>query len=189
MAIPHPAATSFCRHCHPLSSHSHCCQPMLAFTAPIDAWLLCPSLIHCPLPASLSAAPIIDTFVASLRALRFLICAILFSIAPLPPSMVVIPPSTAFNPRRAPLVLWCGCLSSVLASCCITSHHASTSCLLATPPVILLLTLVVHPDWLLCCCLHLSLRHHLQSTWASNPFYLPPPPPASNFLSPAVDVD
>ncbi len=79
------AAAPVSHHCQPLSSHSCCCQPLLAFTAPIDGWLLHPSLLRCLLPASLSAAPIIDTFVAGRCAVLYLICAILFLIAPLLP--------------------------------------------------------------------------------------------------------
>jgi hypothetical protein len=86
------------RHCQPLPSHSCLCQPLLAFTAFIDGWLLHPSLLHNPLPTLLSATPIIDTFIAGCHAILFLICAILSLIAPLPPSMVVIPPAIAFNP-------------------------------------------------------------------------------------------
>ncbi len=58
-------------------------------SAPINGWLLHPSLLHCPLPAPLFAAPIIDNFVAGHQAVLFLICAILFLIVPFPPSKVV----------------------------------------------------------------------------------------------------
>jgi hypothetical protein len=97
MAIPPPAAAPFCRHCQPLSSHSCRCQPLLAFTAPIDGWLLHPSFLCHPLPALLSATPIIDTFFAGRRAVFFLICTILSLIAPLPPSTAVIHPATALT--------------------------------------------------------------------------------------------
>jgi hypothetical protein len=79
---PSSAAAPFCRHCQPLSSHSCCCQPLLAFAAPINGWLLRPSLLCHPLPAPLSAAPIIDTFFAGRRAVLFLICAVLFLLPP-----------------------------------------------------------------------------------------------------------
>jgi hypothetical protein len=188
MAIPPPAAAPFCCHCQPLSSHSCRCQPLLAFTAPIDGWLLRPSLLCHPLPAPLSVAPIIDTFFAGCRAVLFLICAVLFLIAPLPPSTVVIHPATALNlaPHRAPLVLWCSCLSSILAGCCVASHHAIASCLPVPLPAVLPLPLVIRHDWLLHCRLHLSSRHRLPSAWASTSFYLLPPPPATNFFCPLL---
>ncbi len=68
-AIPPLAVAPFCRHCQLLSSHSCRFQPLLAFTAPINGWLLSPSLLHHPLPGPLSAAPIIDTFIAGCRAI------------------------------------------------------------------------------------------------------------------------
>jgi hypothetical protein len=97
MVIPPLATAPFCHHCQPLSSHSCPCQPLLAFTAPIDGWLLHSSLLCHPLPAPLSVAPIIDTFFAGRHAVLFLICAILFLIAPLPPSTVIIHPATTLN--------------------------------------------------------------------------------------------
>jgi hypothetical protein len=186
MAISPPATAPFCQHCQLLSSHSCRCQPLLAFTAPIDGWLLCLSLLCHLLPTSLSAAPIMDTFFAGRRAILFLICVVLFLIAPLPPSTVVIHPTTALNlaSHRAPLILWCGCLSSILAGCCVVSHHATASCLLAPLPVVLPLPLVVCHDWLLCCRLHLFLRHPLPSACSST--YLLPPPPTTNFFCPLL---
>jgi hypothetical protein len=96
-AIPPLATAPFCHHCQLLSSHSHCCQPLLTVTAPINGWLLRPSLLCCLLPALLSTAPTIGTFIYRCRAILFSICAILFLIAPLPLSMVVIPSATAFK--------------------------------------------------------------------------------------------
>ncbi len=94
-------------------------------------WLLHSSLLCCLMPALLSASLIIDTFVDGCLA-------ILFLIAPLPPSTVVIPPVTASTLEhcRAPIVLWCGCLSSVLAGCCVASHHTAASCLPAPLPTV-----------------------------------------------------
>jgi hypothetical protein len=172
MPLP-PPMPPFCCHCHPLSSHSCCrCQLLLAFTAPIDGWLLHPSLLCHPLPDALSPALIIDTFFAGRCSVLFLICAVLFLIAPLPPSTVVIHPTTALNlaSHRAPLVLWCSCLSSILAGCSVVSHHAAASCLLALLPAILPLPLVIRHDWLLHCRLHLSSHHRLPSAWASTSF-------------------
>jgi hypothetical protein len=184
MAIPPPAAAPFCSLCQPPSSHSRHCQPLLAFTAPIDGWLLHPSLLCHPLPTPLSATPIIDTFCVGCRVVLFLICAVLFLIAPLPPSIVVIHCATALNlaSRCAPLVLWCSCLSSILAGCCIASHHAAASCLPVPLPAILPLPLVVRHDWLLHFRLHLSSCHCISSAWASTSFYSLPPPPATNFF-------
>jgi hypothetical protein len=56
----------------------------------------------------LSAAPIIDTFFAGRGAILFLIYAVLFLIAPLPLSTVVIHLATTLNlvSHCAPLVLW-----------------------------------------------------------------------------------
>ncbi len=73
---------------------------------------MCPSLLQCQLPAPLSATPIIDTFVAGCCAVLFLIYTILFSIAPLPPSTVVIPPVTTFHP----CIPLCPCCSLVWSS-------------------------------------------------------------------------
>jgi hypothetical protein len=188
MAIPPPAAALFCRHCQPLSSHSCRCQLLLAFTPPINGWLLRPSLLCHPMPAPLSTAPIIDTFFAGHRAVLFLICAVLFLIAPLPLSTVVIHPATALNlaSHCAPIILWCSCPSSILAGCCAASHHAATSCLPAPLPAILLLPLVVCHAWLVRCHLHLSSHHCIPSAWTSTSFYSLPPPPATNFFCPLL---
>ena len=147
-AIPPLPAASFCHHCQLLSSHSCYCQPLLTFTSAFNGWLLHPSLLRHLLPAPSSAAPIIDTFVANRCAVLFLICIILFSIAPflLQWWSSLPPPLLTLAPRCASLVLWCGCLSSILAGCCVTSHHAAASCLPAPLPVILLLPLVVRHD-------------------------------------------
>jgi hypothetical protein len=168
MAIPTLAAAPFCCHHQLLSTHSCCCQLLLAFTPPINGWLLHPSLLHCS--TLLSAAPIIDTFVAGRRAILFSICAILFSIAPLPSSMVVIPPTTAFNPCTllCPFhsLVWLSLICPGWLLCCILScrrHLFPVSCLPVPSPVVLLLTLIVRPDWLLHCRLRLSLRH-----WVGN---------------------
>ncbi len=142
MAIPPLAASPFCHHCQPLSSHSCHCQPLLTSTTPIDGWLLHPSLICRPLPTPLHAAPITDTFVTDCRAIIFLICTVLFSSAPLPLSMVVIPPTTLFNPCT-PLCPshFLVCLSLIhpgwLMHCISTrcrplSTGASNCCLVAT---------------------------------------------------------
>jgi hypothetical protein len=185
---PSSGRCPFCCYCQLLSAHSCCCQPLLAFTAPIDGWLLRPSLLCHPLPAPLSTTPIIDNFFAGRRTILFLICTILVLIAPLSPSTVVIHPATALNLAScpAPLVLWCSCLPSILAGCCIASHHAVTSCLPAPLPAVSPLPLVVCHDWLLHCRLHLSSCHRLPSAWASTSFYLLPPPPATNFFCPLL---
>jgi hypothetical protein len=101
---------------------------------------------------------------------------------------VVIHPATALNlsSHCAPLVLWCSCLSSILAGCCVTSHHAATSCLPVPLPAISPLPLVVCHDWLLHCRLHLSSHHLLPSAWASTSFYSLPSPPAINFFCPLL---
>ncbi len=170
MAIPPSAAAPFCCQCQLQFSHSCCCQPLLVFTALINGWLLPPSLLCHPLPDLLSATPIIDNFFAGRRAILFLIYAVLFLMAPLPLSTVVIYPATALNLAscRVPLVLWCSCLSSILAGFCIASHHAATFCLPASLPAILPLPLVVRHDWLLRC------RLHLPCATVSRP---PVPPP------------
>jgi hypothetical protein len=78
---------------------SHSSLPATACLYHSLLWLVVVSF-----PAPLSTAHcvvrrfIIDTFVAGRRAVLFLICAILFLIAPLHSSMVVIPPAIAFNP-------------------------------------------------------------------------------------------
>ncbi len=186
-AIPPPAAAPFCCHCQPLSSHSCRCQPLLALTTPIDGWLLRPSLLHCPLPSLLFATPIIDTFIAGCCSILFLICTILFLIAPfLLQRRASLPlPLSTLAPHHAPLILWCGHLSSILAGCCIKSGRATASCLPVPLPVVLLLPLVVCPDCLLHCRVHLPLRHHLLSARASASIYLLPPPPATDFFVPS----
>ncbi len=139
MAIPPLAAAQFYCHCQLLSSHSCCCQPLLAFTATIVGWFLHPSLLQCLLLAPLSAAPIIDTFVTNRHGVLFLICAALFLITTLPPSMVVIPHTTAFNPCT-PLCFSCSLawlslihpgwlLRCISSCCCLLSAGASTCCL------------------------------------------------------------
>ena len=127
----------FCCHCQTLSSHSCPCQPLISFTASIYGWLLRPPLIHRLLPAPLSAAPIIDAFVAGRCAVLFLICAVIILIAPLPSSIVVIPPTNAFKPCT---LLSCSSCSLVWSS-------------------------LIHPaGWLLH---HISSRHRLLSAFAS----------------------
>ncbi len=104
----------------PLSFHSHFCQPLLVFTALIDGLLLRPSLLRRLLPAPLSAAPIIDTFIVGCHV-------ILFLIAPLLPSMMVIPPTTVFNPHTPS----CPSRSLVWSSLIrpgLLLHHISSRC-------------------------------------------------------------
>ena len=82
-----------------------CLQRLLLF---FDGWLVHPSLLHHPLPAPLSTAPIIGIFVASHRAILYLICAILFSI-----SLLFLlqwwsflpPPLLTLAPHHDPLIL------------------------------------------------------------------------------------
>ncbi len=184
-AISSPAAAPFCRHCQPLSSHScHHSLPLLAFTAPINGWLLFLSMLCClPRPSSTlwSSAAMLLSFWSALYS---------FSLPPfllqqwssLPPLL------STFSPCCAPLIFWCGHLWSVLAGCCIASCHTASSCLLTPLSDDLLLPLVICPDRLLPCFLHLSLCHRILSAWASTSFIcqilLPP-----TSLSPIVEVD
>ncbi len=90
--IPPPAATPFYHHCQLLSSHSHCCQPLLAFTTPIVV------VASFPAPSSVVCHSHHRHYC------RWPPCHPLFDLhhplfdSPLPPSMVVIPPTTACNP-------------------------------------------------------------------------------------------
>jgi hypothetical protein len=115
---------------------SGCCSLLLPLPAAVLSLSLLPAtaclyrshqwLVVASFPAQLSAAHSVihhshhDTFVAGHHNVLFSICAILFLIAPLPPSMVVIPPSTAFNP-----------------------------CTLLCPSCSLVWSSLIHPGWLL----------------------------------------
>ncbi len=126
--------TSSCISSHPASSLSG---------APWKVWT------QFLMPTLLSTAPIIDTFVAGRLAILFLIFAVLFLIAPLPPSKVVIPPATTFNPCT-PLCPSCSLVCSslicpgwllhcILLCCFILSACASACCLVAAsccPPFV-----------------------------------------------------
>ncbi len=112
---------------------------LITVPAPIDGWLLHPSLLFCPMPTLSSTATIIHTFIASCWAILFFICAILFLIAPLPPSTVVIPLATAYNPCT-PLcpshsLVWLSLvhpswlMHCILSRQCFLSAGASASCL------------------------------------------------------------
>ncbi len=159
---------------------SHCLPlllPSMVGCCVLPCSIIC-CLLHCPplssLTLSLAAATTNSFWSAS-------------SSFPLPPFLrqhwSSLPPQLlTLAPCHAPLVLWCGCLSSILTGCFVASCHATASCLPAPPPIVSPLPLVICPDWLLRCHIRLSLRHHLQSTWASTYFYPSPPPHATNFL-------
>ncbi len=182
MAIPPPTAALFCLCCQPLSSHSCYCQPLLAFAAPIDGWLLHLSLLRSPLPTPLSAAPIIDIFFRLLHHPLFDLPRPLFNCCPSSFSGDH-PLATTFNP--CPL-LFSGVVVSH-PSWLVVALHLITP----LPPV------CQHLCLLSCCCISLSTltgccfaASASPCATASHPpgtpplFYPLPPPPATDFFVP-----
>ncbi len=95
-------------------------------SAPINGWLLCPSLLHL-LPALLSSAPIIDTFFASCRAILFSICVVLFSICAVLFLIAHLPPSKVIPLFAPPNKIRAGLTHSPGLSCFFCKQHQPTS--------------------------------------------------------------
>ena len=157
--------------------------------------LLLPSMVGCcMLPSSIACCLIHCPPLPSLTLLLPAATPPSFQSAPssflLPPFLLqwwpsLLPPLLTLTPSHAPLIIWCGRHSSVLAGCCATSCHATCRLHLLSRHCLLLSTLTG-------CCVATSA-----SPYATTSHWPVPPclfiqcllllPPAS--LSSAVEVD